>query len=431
MRVNVLAREIVQRAQYRVWLLAYVAVEIAILVSLVQTGGVFFHAGLDFLPSYAGAQMLIDGGRHDLYDTFLQWHRQQPIIDKYGAAWSDRMLQPYVAPPLLAILSIPLLILSPMIAWLTWGALNVAGAVTAVTMLARRLRIEWSTVALVVLASFPLFYTVLLGQVEGILLLAMVIFVLELRRGNEVRAALALSVLALKPQLLVAPLVFIVVTGRRKTLFTTMAAGAVQLAICTLVVGMSGMREYIEFGRRLSSPEGIAATNVPGMVNVRAIVVRAFPGWESRVIDLTILSVSFALLALAAYLWYRLGREALSGPSIALLMTTTLLTAYHALYHTAVFATLAAVFLIEAAYRKDDFFWARRIVMFTWVFFAFAPLLPFLVVQSSKVPAMISTLGVLVIWGVSLRQVLASLPTPESAPARLDVGPQRASVRDS
>src|SRR5690606_22584083 len=102
--------------------------------------------------------------------------------------------------------------------------------------------------------------------VEGILLLAMVIFVLELRRGNEVRAALALSVLALKPQLLVAPLVFIVVTWRRKTLFTTMAAGAAQLAICTLAIGVSGMREYIEFGRRLSSPEGIAATNVPGMV---------------------------------------------------------------------------------------------------------------------------------------------------------------------
>lgn len=426
-----MARAIVQLALTRAWLLTYVAVEIAILISLVRLNGVFFHAGLDFLPSYAGAQLLVDGGRHDLYDTFLQWHRQQPIINQYDAVWPDRMLQPYVAPPLLAILTIPLLLLSPMVAWITWAGLNVAAAVTAVTMLARRLRIEWSTVALVVLASFPLFYTVLLGQVEGILMLAMVVFVLELRRGNEVRAALALSVLALKPQLLIAPLIFIVVTWRRKTLLTTMAAGAAQLVICTLAVGVSGMREYIEFGRRLSSPEGIAATNVPGMVNVRAIVVRAFPGWESQVVDLLILGISFALLALAAYLWFRMGRLALSGPGIALLMSTTLLTSYHALYHTAVFATVAAVFLVEAANRKGDVFWVRRLVTFSWIIFGFLPLLPFLVVQSSRVPAMISTIGVLIIWGVALRQVLAMLQAPETAPASLDAASRRPRVRDS
>lgn len=399
--------EIVNIPHIRLWLPAFLAIELAILISLVRMHGVFFHAGLDFLPSYAGARMLIDGGRHELYDTFLQWRRQQPVLNQYDAAWTDRMMQPYVAPPLLAILTVPLLVLSPLVAWITWGAMNIAAAVAAVSALARRLGIEWSTVAFVILGSFPLFYTVFLGQVEGILLLAMVIFVLELRRGNEVRAALALSVLALKPQLLVAPLVFIAVTGRRRAVLTVVASGIVQLAISTLVIGVSGMRAYIEFGRRLSQPEGIAATNVPGMVNLRAIAIRAFPGWESQFVNLMIFAGSMALLALAAYLWWRLGHEALSGPGLALLMTTTLLTAYHALYHTAIFATLGAVFLIEAAWRRGDVAGARRIVTFAWLMFAFMPILPFLVVQSSRIPAMISTLGIVIIWGMALRQVIA------------------------
>jgi hypothetical protein len=404
-----LASEIFKSTSLRIWLVAYIAIELIILVSLVRMNGVFFHAGLDFLPSYAGAQLLIDGGRHDLYDTFMQWHRQQPIINQYDAVWPDRMLQPYVAPPLLAILTIPLLLLSPMAAWITWGIFNAGAAVAAVTLLARRMHIEWSIVALVILASFPLFYTVLLGQVEGILLLAMVIFIIELRRGNDVRAALALSVLALKPQLLLAPLLFIAVTSRRKTLVATMIAGAAQLVVCTAAIGVSGMREYVSFGRRLSSPEGIVATNVPGMVNLRSIVVRAFPGWESRAIDLLIVIGSLALLGAAAWLWFRLGDRALASPSIALLMTTTLLTSYHALYHTAVFATLAVVFLIDAAYRNNDREWAQRLVMFSWLTFAFLPLLPFLVVQSSRVPAMISTVGLIVIWGISIRQTAAML----------------------
>jgi hypothetical protein len=414
----------------RYWLPAFLAIECLILITLVRMNGVFFHVGIDFLPSYAGARMLIDGGRHDLYDTFLQWHRQQPVLNQYGAAWDDRMLQPYVAPPLLAILTVPLLVLSPLVAWITWGAMNIAAAVAAVSTLARRLGIEWSTIAFVVLGSFPLFYTVLLGQVEGILLLAMVIFVLELRRGNDVRAALALSVLALKPQLLVAPLLFIAVTGRRRAVITTIVAGIAQLAVSTLVIGVSGMREYVAFGRRLSQPEGIAATNVPGMVNIRAIVVRAFPGWDTPLVDMGILAGSVALLGLAGYLWWRLGHEATSAPALALLMTTMLLTAYHALYHTAIFATLGAIFLVEAAYRRGDVAGARRIVGLTWLFFAFLPLLPFLVVQSSRAPAMISTLGIMLLWGSALRQVIgvlqgADLLSPASDPHR---EPQKAEV---
>lgn len=401
----------VRKSQLKFWLVVYLMIEAAVLFTLVRQQGVFYHAGLDFLPSYAGAQMLVDGGRMDLYDTFLQWHRQQPIIDQYGTVWPDRMLQPYVAPPILALLAVPLLVLSPLLAWITWSTLNIGAVLLAVVALVRRLKINWTMVAFFILGSFPLFYTVLLGQVEGILLLAMVIFVLELRRGNEVRAALALSVLALKPQLLLAPLVFLAATGHRRAFITTGVAGAVQLAISTMLVGIAGMREYVEFGRRLSQPEGIAATNVPGMVNLRAMIVRAVPYEENAFINIAIVVASLALLGLMAYLWRELGTNSLSGPSMALLMTTTLLTSYHALYHTAIFATLAAVFMVEHAYREQDVAGVDRMVGVAWVFLSFGPLLPFLIVQSSRIPAMITVVGILFIWALALRAVLVALPT--------------------
>ena len=404
-----------KRAQTHFWLFVYLFIECAVLVSLAVQQGIFFHVGLDFLPSYAGAQMLVDGGRKDLYDTFLQWHRQQPILNEYGTAWTDRMLQPYVAPPMLAMLTVPLLVLSPLLAWISWSMINISAAIVTVIALARRLKIEWSTVAFIIIGSFPLFYTILLGQVEGILLLAMAIFILELRRGNDVRAALALSVLALKPQLLLAPIIFLVATGRVRALLATMAAGAVQLVAATMVIGVSGMREYISFGRRLSAPEGIAATNVPGMVNLRAMAVRAVPNDESTLMNLAIVGCSLALLGLAGYLWRRLGSDALGGASIALLLTTTLLTAYHALYHTAILAALAAVFMIEHAQRERDTAGIDRIMGIAWIFFSFGPLLPFLVVQSSRVPAMISTVGLLLLWGMALRSSIAAIPAPHRA----------------
>ncbi len=414
-----------QSSQTRFWLIVYLVIECVVLVSFVRQTGIFFHVGLDYLPSYAAAEMLIDGGRKDLYDTFLQWQRQQPVLERYDVGWTDRMVQPYVAPPLLAMLSVPLLLISPFLAWITWAGLNLGAVVAAVVALSRRLHIHWSTVAFLVLGSFPLFYTILLGQVEGILFLAMAIFVLELRRGNEVRAALALSVLALKPQLLIAPLVYVVATSHRRAFITTVLAGVVQLGVCVLLVGVSGMRDYIQFGRQLSEPEGTAATNVLGMVNLRAMVVRAFPHEATSLQNAVIVVLSVAFLTGAAYLWRRLGRDALLGPGVGLLMATTLLTSYHALYHTAIFAMLGAVFLLDHAYRESNLAAVERILGVSWLFFSFGPLLPFLVVPSSRVPAVISTVGVMILFGLALRGVLAQLPAPSTVEslARREVDP--------
>lgn len=423
-----------RRVLERVLLFAYLSIQLAMVISLVEARGVFAHPGMDFLPSYAGAQMLVDGGRNELYDTYQQWIRQQPIMNQYGSAWPDRTMHPYIAPPQLAMLTVPLLLFSPLVALLVWTTLNAVSVVVAVTLLARRLKLDWIMLALVVLIAFPAFYTVYLGQVEGILLLAMVVFLLELRRGNEVRAALALSLLALKPQLLLVPLVFLVVTGRRKALVAAVCAGTAQLLAAVAVIGSSGLREYVELGRRFSSPEGVVATNVPGMVNVRSIIVRAFPTWDSGTANVVILLVSISMIVVAGWLWHRMGDKALSGAGYSLLVITTLLTSYHALYHTAILAVLAVVFLIEAANVRGDAVTARRLVYFSWVFFSFGPLLAFLRVANSHYPALIGIAGSIIVWILAVRMSIAEQqPVIESASAAvpISVTVHESHIRDS
>ena len=78
-------------------------------------------------------------------------------------------------------------------------------------------------------------------------------------------------------------------------------------------------------------------------------------------------------------------------------------------------AALAAVFMIEHAQRERDTAGVDRIMGIAWIFFSFGPLLPFLVVQSSRVPAMISTVGLLLLWGLALRSSVAAIPAPERA----------------
>ena len=90
-------------------------------------------------------------------------------------------------------------------------------------------------------------------------------------------AGLALSVFAIKPPLLLAPLLYLAVTGRRRATWTTILATGVQAVASMALVGPKGVREFVELSRRLSGPDGTIVTNVWGMVNIRSVVVRAFP----------------------------------------------------------------------------------------------------------------------------------------------------------
>jgi hypothetical protein len=313
------------------WVIATLALECALLVSMVHAQGIFRHVGMDFLTTYTAAEMLAHGERRQLYDTRVQWEYQRPIIYRYNVRWDDRVMHPYTSPPQLALAGVPLLLFSPAMATLVWITLGLLAVALAVRLLAHCLALDGRLLAALVFGSFPLFYIVLLGQVDGFLFLAFVVFVLALRAGHEGRAGLALAAFALKPPLLPAALVYLFVTGRKRAFWTTVAAGLAQAAVGMLLVGRDGVNDYIRLSRRLAVPTADAVTNVGGMINLRAMLVRALPAASEHALALAIASATAFMLIAAGWLWRRAGADALNDASLALVGTTTVLTAYHGL----------------------------------------------------------------------------------------------------
>ena len=420
--------------QPRVWILTLV-VQAFLVAALVHSDGMFHHVGMDFLTTFTAADMISEGEAGSLYDTRAQWEQQLPIIERYGVDWPDRVMQPYIAPPILALIAIPLVPLGAVGATAVWSIVNAVAVAAAIWLLARRQGIDWRLSAAVIVGSLPLFAVLMLGQVEGLLLLAFTLFVIELRAGRDVRAGLALACFAIKPPLLVAPLLFLAVTGRRRALAWTVAGGSVLALISAAVVGINGVRDYIALSRRMAGPDGAIVTNVWGMVNIRSAIVRMAPVDDGLVVNLLVVLLTALVLTTACLIWRRsiAAGHSLSFASFGLLAMTTVLTSYHALYHTAVLALLGVVLLLTEIERREDTDLSGWIFGGSWLLFSAAPLAAFAIVASSKVPAALSTVGVAAGWALAclaLAQMPSGVELPSSRPS-LEAGRVRVLSRSA
>jgi hypothetical protein len=411
---------------------AVFAVECVLVVSMLHARGMFDRIGMDFLTSYTAAAMLAGGDVQQLFDTRAQWEYQRPIVNAYDVSWADRVMHPYIAPPPLAAITLPFLTLSPVLATIAWISLNLLATIVAVSLLVKQFNLDRMATYASVFASFPLFYLLILGQVEGLLVLAFSVFLIQLHKGNDVRAGFALALFALKPPLLLAPLAFLLVAGRRKALWTTVSAVGAQAIVSIAVVGAEGVHDFITLSRRLSGAEGSTVTNVHGMVNVRSVIVRAFPSDSSLLVNISIVTLTLAMLGAAILAWRRAGEAANSPAGFALLSVTMLLTSYHALYHTSIFAVLALVLLVNAANGSDGVLRPDAQLLAGWIFFVFGPLLLFLIVPTSKLPAGLSVIGALLLWGACAYAVAQSSTADEPArvPEDLRLSPRRSSWSD-
>jgi hypothetical protein len=415
---------ILDASRERRWLIVAVAIQVALVAGMLRTGGLFQHVGLDFLTTYTAADMIASGHASELYDTRAQWEHQLPLIQRYDVDWSDRVMQPFIAPPLPAVLAIPLLPFGPAGATALWALVNVACVLGGLLVLARSLGLERRVVVALVVGSLPFCYLLLLGQVEGLLVLAFAVFVREFRASRDMGAGLALALFAIKPPLLLAPLVYLLVVDRHRAFWATCAGVMAQAFVGAALVGPAGIRDYIDLSRRMAGPDGTTVTNVWGMVNLRALVVRSLPADHGLLIELSIGAAIVLALAAAVWLWRRAGEDAVGPLGLGLLATMTVLTAYHALYHTASIALLAGVLLLAHARRVGDELLEARVIVSCWAFFTLGPLLYFVVIQSSKLPAALSTIGILLLTGFAAQSILPqTAPAAEPAPVEVVIDP--------
>jgi hypothetical protein len=201
-------------------------------------------------------------------DAFARGQDPYAISDAYPSPRWDalahdlgitRFAKPYRYPPQTAVVLIALRPLGARAAAVVWAIANAIALIAAAWLIGRLLGGDWwvpaSLAALLLYA--PAFDTLLLGQVNGLILFSLALALWALRRRRDGLAGVSLavgSVLKLVPFLLVVALAV-----RRRWRATAFAAGAIAVLTlaCLPVIGTSGLADYARHALDLTRPNAV------------------------------------------------------------------------------------------------------------------------------------------------------------------------------
>jgi len=269
------------------------------------TPGPFDRAGnikfQDFLPVYISARLIAQHRATDLYDSNVQADELRAIIGE-----PTRVQIPNVYGPQVGLLFVPLTNFSFLIAAQIWVALSLL-LYFACIYLAWSLCPEhrpWAgLVAIAALAYPPLFHFFVRGQISVLLLVSFTAAFLALRAGRPWLAGMALGVLLIKPQFLVAIPLVLLVGGGWRIFAGLLVSVATQLVLARLHFGAAVMQAYFSL---LTHPSRWINSVELSLAPIQMHSLRAF--WSllvpssSVVLALYVVS-SMVVLILASSTW--------------------------------------------------------------------------------------------------------------------------------
>jgi hypothetical protein len=190
----------------------------------------------DFRLYYMGAQLGLSHGWSHLYDPGLQSELLRRL---------HLFFQPYLNPPVMAWMALPLSFLPFQVAHVIWTVILLIALVAAWWLLkpeGEGPRLFW---LLGFLALFPAAFSIGIGQPQALILLAMAVSVRLHERGHEGWAGAVLAAVWLKPQ--VAFLLPVALIGARqwRMLLGLALAGGLLGAAQLVALGPSGVEQYL------------------------------------------------------------------------------------------------------------------------------------------------------------------------------------------
>ncbi len=288
------------------------------------TPGLFDRAGnvkfQDFLPLYISGRLIAQGRASDLYNQQVIADEIEAIIHPDAHAAGGQLLSslrlsapasanlrlPNLYGPQVALSFAPFSRLSfPTAAWAwTTASLLVFFASTyLVWRTCPRLRSHPRFVAIAGLAFPPLFHFFVRGQLSVLVLVCFTATFLALRAGRGWLAGIALGLLLVKPQFLVAIPLVIVLAGAWKMLAGLSLSAAAQLALAWIYFGSAVMRAYLDTLWHMSR---WLRTAEPGLAPIQMHSLRSFWAllipWPEVALVLYILS-SIVIVTMAAAVW--------------------------------------------------------------------------------------------------------------------------------
>jgi hypothetical protein len=273
------------------------------IVSISQ--GLFWRA--DFTAFYTAFSMVRDGYGNRLYDFDLQTAYQQQILG--GKSFQDGLL-PFINPPYVAVLFVPLAWLSHWSAFSVWMLAQV-GVVLWLLRLLWNISSTWSyrerwLLLSVALAFPPLFSTLMLGTFSLLLLVVLLQLYLALKQNRSYQAGLWLIAGTIKPQVVVFPLILLL--GNRNWRVIGITA-LVMALLFVLTAGLFGWHIWEEFLRTLQLANtfydqfGIVPNTMYNLKGMLTLIL----GNQHGVLISRICNIAFlAAASLSLILWRRL-----------------------------------------------------------------------------------------------------------------------------
>lgn len=328
----------------------------------------------DFMVFRSAWWLILHDQGASLYDALHQRAAQHVLM---GGAEFQGGLMAFLNPPHAALAGVPLGWIADHAgvgaAFAIWTAINVLmvirldGCIRAVLGV-KRGEARW-TATFSLLAFYPLFYTLFIGQLSVLLALATIELFRALEAQRPSVAAAWLLVLSIKPQLVPPFVVLLIVRRDWRTLRWSLAGGSMAAIVSAAAIGHSIWFDYL---RNLHGLEQyFAAGTPPYMMNLRGALTRLAGSRLSldTVYVLSLAAWTIAIAVLAFLLTERRGAERRElSADFALTVGIALFFSPHLFQQDALLwvvpLSLRAAWLREHRQRWERF----------WTFIAFWPL---------------------------------------------------------
>jgi hypothetical protein len=336
---------------------------------------------VDFWALYTGAHLVWDGHGNQLYDFGIQRHYQFQLLGAFPLL--DRVL-PFISPPHVALALLPLAIFPPQWAYTCWLALQMILIVLLLRVyIAESSGISWPD-RIIWIGAFVccpmLFVTIYKGQISLIILLCIILWIREMRKGNDNGIAVWLLIGSIKPQLIVVPFLLTILARRWKALAYFAAGGTLIAAICAISLGPESIRDFVScMLSMLRIDSGFTVSSVH-MYNFKSFLTMLLsPGSLPLIRSLTFAGFLCALI-IVILLWR--GRVYVDDERFNLKMALSLLLGIFFCPHLFYYDTLL---LVVVAKLFHDYLMQSGKESARWLFIAIIFLIPPFFLKSSVI----------------------------------------------
>ena len=225
----------------------------------------------DFLYYY-GTGSLVKNGSTDIYNSQLQQENLSNII---GAPVAN--IIPYLYPPQSLLFFAPLAefpLKTSFRIWLAFNILATLSLLVALYFFSLNAKPGSSLLAAsLIIFCYPWVTSIMQGQTTILMTAGLLGYQLLARYKHHVLAGLLIVLIAFKPQLILAPVLYVLIINGRSLWVSTIAAALAIIIICSFLFGFSIWQSYMDVILAASKETDKLGVKLNIMGNIRALLL--------------------------------------------------------------------------------------------------------------------------------------------------------------